>query len=62
MNEEERTQTKNHTWTFATQPTVVEQISVPVIIEASAPVVTQVPDLVPPLFCHGRLYNLYQVS
>ena len=26
-------------WTYATQPTMVEQISVPVIIEASDPVV-----------------------
>ena len=38
-DEKERTQTKHHTWTFATQPYVVELISVPVIIEASAPVV-----------------------
>ena len=42
------TQTKDHTWTFASQPFIVEQISVPLIIEASAPVVTQVPDLAPP--------------
>ena len=33
---------------FATQPSMVKQISVPVITEASAPVVNQVPDLAPP--------------
>ena len=47
-DEVERTQTKNHTWTFATQPSVVEQSSVPVIIEDFAPVVIQVPDMAPP--------------
>ena len=41
-SEEIRMRKKVHrpkTWIFATQPTVVEQISVPVIIEASVPVV-----------------------
>lgn len=42
-DEEEKTENQDTTWTFVTQPPVVDQIPAPVVSEAPVPVVTEAP-------------------